>query len=107
MASPLLSLFTGRTSARAVDIVTPQRTFSDVILPPATRRSLEEALAQVRNHALIFTRWGLGERHSVGLGLAFNFVGVPGTGKKICAEAIAQSLVMKFLVENYAELKSM
>jgi SpoVK/Ycf46/Vps4 family AAA+-type ATPase len=107
MASPLLSLFTGRSWARAVETITPQRTFADVILPAATRRSLDEALAQVRNHSLIFTRWGLGERHSAGLGLAFNFVGPPGTGKTICAEAIANQLGMKLLVVNYAEVESM
>lgn len=106
MPSPLLSLFTGRAS-RTVETVTPQRTFSDVILPPATRRALDEAIAQVRNHALIFNRWGLGERHATGLGLAFNFAGPPGTGKTICAEAIAQSLGMKLLVVNYSELESM
>jgi SpoVK/Ycf46/Vps4 family AAA+-type ATPase len=107
VGSPLLSLFTGRTSARAVEVVAPQRTFADVILPPETRRSLEEALAQVRNHSLIFTRWGLGERHASGLGLAFNFAGPPGTGKTICAEAIAHSLGMKLLVVDYAEVESM
>ncbi len=107
MASPLLSLFTGRASSRTVDTVTPQRTFADVILPPATRRALEEALGQVRNHTLIFNRWGLGERHASGLGLAFNFAGPPGTGKTICAEAIAHSLGMKLLVVNYAEVESM
>src|SRR6266566_2266967 len=107
MASPLLSLFTGRTSARAVEVVAPQRTFADVILPPATRRTLDEALAQVRNHTLIFNRWGLGERHASGLGLAFNFAGAPGTGKTICAEAIAHALGMKLLVVNYAEVESM
>src|SRR5712692_7246314 len=107
MAAPLLSLFTGRTSSRTVEIVTPQRTFADVILPPETRRALEEALAQVRNHALIFSRWGLGERHSSGLGLAFNFAGPPGTGKTICAEAIAHSLGMNLLVVDYAEVESM
>src|SRR5438445_10370620 len=107
MASPLLSLFTGRSWTRSVETIAPQRTFADVILPAETRRSLEDALAQVRNHSLIFTRWGLGERHSVGLGLAFNFVGPPGTGKTICAEAIANSLGMKLLVVNYAEVESM
>ncbi|HSP15308.1 MAG TPA: ATP-binding protein [Thermoanaerobaculia bacterium] len=107
MASPLFALFTGRSSARGVEVVTPQRTFSDVILPPATRRALDEALAQVRNHSLIFTRWGLGERHTSGLGLAFNFAGPPGTGKTICAEAIAHSLGRKLLVVDYAEVESM
>ena len=106
MPSPLLSLFTSRAS-RSVETVTPQRTFNDVILPPSTRRALDEAIAQVRNHTLIFNRWGLGERHATGLGLAFNFAGPPGTGKTICAEAIAHSLGMKLLVVNYSELESM
>src|SRR5215212_8143070 len=107
MASPLFSLFTGRASRRAVETVVPERTFAEVILPPETRRALEEALGQVRNHSLIFGRWGLGERHSTGLGLAFNFAGPPGTGKTICAEAIAHALGMKLLVVDYAELESM
>ncbi len=107
MPAPLLSLFTGRASRRAVETVVPERTFADVILPAETRRTLEEALAQVRNHTLIFGRWGLGERHASGLGLAFNFAGPPGTGKTICAEAIAQALGMKLLVVDYAEVESM
>jgi SpoVK/Ycf46/Vps4 family AAA+-type ATPase len=102
-----LSLLMGRPQRRAVETVIPERTFADVILPPATRRTLDEALAQVRNHTLIFNRWGLGERHASGLGLAFNFAGPPGTGKTICAEAIAHALGMKLLVVNYAEVESM
>jgi SpoVK/Ycf46/Vps4 family AAA+-type ATPase len=102
-----LSLLMGRPARRAVETVIPERTFADVILPPATRRTLDEALAQVRNHTLIFNRWGLGERHASGLGLAFNFAGPPGTGKTICAEAIAHALGMKLLVVNYAEVESM
>jgi len=107
MPSPFLSLFTGRASRRAVETIVPERTLAEVILPPKTRQTLDYALAQVRNHALIFGRWGLGERHATGLGLAFNFAGPPGTGKTICAEAIAHALGMKLLVVDYAELESM
>ena len=108
MSSPLLSIFGGRFGGRRpVETIVPQRTFADVILPPATRRTLDQALAQVRNHGLIFGGWGLGERHSTGLGLAFNFAGPPGTGKTICAEAIAHALGAKLLVVNYAEVESM
>src|SRR5215212_8006258 len=106
MPPPLMSLFAGR-ARRPVETVTPVRTFTDVVLPPETRRTLDEALAQVRNHSLIFGRWGLGERHGTGLGLAFNFAGPPGTGKTICAEAIAHALGMKLLVVDYAEVESM
>ena len=80
---------------------------ADVVLPSQTRRTLEQALAQVRNHALIFRSWGLGERHASGRGLAFNFAGPPGTGKTICAEAIAHELGMKLLMVDYAEAESM
>ena len=107
MASPLISFLTGLGSRRIVETVTPQRTLADVVLPPQTRRTLDQALAQVKNHALIFQRWGLGERHTAGRGLAFNFAGPPGTGKTICAEAIAHELGMKLLVVDYAQAESM
>lgn len=108
MSNPLRSLFSGLVGRRAaVEAVDPWRTFDDVILPASTRAALENALDQVRHHNLIFERWGLGQRHSVGLGLAFNFAGPPGTGKTICAEAIAHALGKRLLVVRYAELASM
>ena len=103
---PFIRLF-GTNGRRAVESIVSRRTFDDVILPPATRRALETALAQVTQHDLIFNRWGLGERHPTGLALAFNFAGPPGTGKTICAEAIAHSLGRRLLLVRYAELESM
>jgi SpoVK/Ycf46/Vps4 family AAA+-type ATPase len=84
-----------------------RRTFQDVILPPRTRRMLDEALTQVHSYALIFEEWGLGERHPTGTALAFNFAGPSGTGKTICAEAIAHHLGKRLLLVRYAELESM
>ena len=107
MSNPLISFFTGRGLRRVVETVTPERTMADVVLPPRTRRALEQALAQVRNHALIFRSWGLAERHASGRGLTFNFAGPPGTGKTICAEAVAHAVGMKLLVVDYAEAESM
>jgi SpoVK/Ycf46/Vps4 family AAA+-type ATPase len=106
MANPLISFLTGR-SRRVVEAMAPQRTLEEVVLPPRTRRTLEQALAQVRNHSLIFQRWGLGDRHRSGRGLTFNFAGPPGTGKTICAEAIAHAVGMKLLTVDYAEAESM
>jgi SpoVK/Ycf46/Vps4 family AAA+-type ATPase len=100
-------LFGGVSSGNGlVEAVEPRRSFDDVVLPAATLRALNHALAMVRKHDLIFQQWGLAERHSSGLGLAFHFAGPPGTGKTICAEALAYALDKRLLVVRYAELES-
>jgi SpoVK/Ycf46/Vps4 family AAA+-type ATPase len=107
MANPLLRALGFSDVKRAVDSIVPRRTFDDVILPPSTRRALQQALVQVTSYDLIFNRWGLGERHPTGLALAFNFAGPSGTGKTICAEAVAHTLGRRLLIVRYAEVESM
>lgn len=100
-------LFGGVSQGRElVEALEPRRSFDDVILPATTLRALNHALALVRKHDLIFRQWGLAERHSSGLGLAFHFAGPPGTGKTICAEALAYALDRNLLVVRHAELES-
>jgi AAA+ superfamily predicted ATPase len=89
-----------------VELLIPRRTFADVVLPDETRQQLYEALTQIEKHRLIFSQWGLGERHPTGMGLVFNFAGPPGTGKTICAEAVAYALGRKLLRVRYSELES-
>ena len=107
MANPLLRALGFSDARRAVDAIVPRRTFDDVILPEPTRRALDQALAQVTSYDLIFHRWGLGERHPTGLALAFNFAGPSGTGKTICAEAVAHALRRPLMIVRYAEVESM
>jgi SpoVK/Ycf46/Vps4 family AAA+-type ATPase len=106
MANAFRELFFGTDTRALVHAVEPRRTFADVVLPPSTREALEHALMQIRKHDVIFGAWGLGERHDTGLSLAFNFAGPPGTGKTICAEAVAHALGKKLLVVRYDELES-
>lgn len=108
MANGWRELFFGPEPERGgmVESTVPRRTFADVILPPSTRRQLDQALAQIGKHDLLFVDWGFGERHETGLGLAFNFAGPPGTGKTVCAEAIASALGKPLMAVRYSELES-
>ena len=93
MAESIRDLLFGGPGGRGlVETITPRRTFADVVLPPETVGALEHALQVIRKHDLLFKQWGLGDRHDTGLGLAFHFAGPPGTGKTICAEAMAHHL---------------
>jgi hypothetical protein len=110
MANPLRDFLFGAVAPPKKDLadaLIPRRSFADVILPASTHKQLEFALIQIKKSDLIFDKWGLGERHNSGMGLAFNFAGPPGTGKTICAEAIAFELGKRLFIVRYAEMESL
>jgi len=70
----------------------PEHTLDDVILPPEIRKSIDTAIASMRPEVMERLRsWGIsGSGGSKQLSMVFH--GEPGTGKSLCASAIAHAL---------------
>lgn len=94
---PLLESFQART---------PLWKFQDIILPAQCRRDVGVLLSRIRNHELIYGEWGLRAIDPRGLAVAVNFYGLPGTGKTMCAEALAAAMGKDLIEVNYAEIES-
>lgn len=71
--------------------VTPRFTLSELMLPPAQTRQIDEIVVAMRNLTRAHYEWGTAQAWNEG-GLAALFAGPPGTGKTMCAEAIAMAL---------------
>jgi AAA+ superfamily predicted ATPase len=72
--------------------IEPRASFSDLILPDAQRRMLQEIIIHQRHQPTVYDRWGLGEGSGRGLGITSLFVGQSGTGKTLAAEVLAREL---------------
>lgn len=94
---PLLESFQART---------PLWKFEDIVLPVPCRRDIDVLLSRIRNHKLLYDDWGLRAIDPRGLAVAVNFYGLPGTGKTMCAEALAAEMGKDLIEVNYAEIES-
>ena len=97
--------------APAVDkdspVIEPKVSLRDVILPDSLKVRVEEIIDAARHRRTILERWGIGKNLTYGKGVSALFYGEPGTGKTMCAEAVAKELNRPLLVASVAGLKSM
>lgn len=84
----------------------PNYSFSDIILPPATQRDFNVLKSRIKNHTLLYEDWDLKRIDPLGMKVAVNFHGLPGTGKSMCADALAADMGKKIIDVNYAEIES-
>ena len=83
----------------------PRYTFEQVILSPAVKEKIEEAIGIIQVESKVFDEWGL--RSIIPFASsAISFYGPPGTGKSMAAEAIAHKLGKKILRATYADIES-
>jgi hypothetical protein len=72
--------------------IEPRAGWDDLVVPPATRRLLEEIAAHARHRCTVYDEWGFAARGPRGLGITALFVGESGTGKTMAAEVLARDL---------------
>ena len=83
----------------------PKYKLDDVILPEETKDKIKEAIATIENFDIVYNQWNFKSKEpSAKTNICF--FGVPGTGKTMCAHAIANSLNKKILIASYADIQS-
>ena len=83
----------------------PKFSLDKVILDEDTRNQINRSLALIRNQKLIFDTWGFREVDP-NTKTILCFFGAPGTGKTMCAHAIAKALGKNIMIASYASIES-
>lgn len=83
----------------------PRFSFDQIILPEETKVRIMNDMNAIKCQDLIYNQWGFSEVDSKPKSI-LNFFGPPGTGKTMCAHAIAKMLGKPLLALNYSEIES-
>jgi AAA+ superfamily predicted ATPase len=83
----------------------PRYSFAQVVLSDSTREQIEDAIGIIEVEHKVFDDWGLREIIPTATS-ALSFYGLPGTGKSMAAEAVAQKMGRKILRATYADIES-
>lgn len=85
--------------------VNPRYDFEQIIMDKEIKKTIFDALNVIENKELIYKVWGF-EKVDNKPRSVLNFFGPPGTGKTMCAHAIAKHLSKPLLALNYSEIES-
>lgn len=90
-------------SAKATVSTVP---LSSVILKQEKIEEIQAAIAQVENESQIFKDWGFDEVFEKGTAISMLFWGIPGTGKTLMAQAVADSIGADLKIIGTADIQS-
>ncbi|MBD5403144.1 ATP-binding protein [bacterium] len=85
--------------------INPKYGFEQIVLPDSVHDDLMNAVKLIEFRDLIFEQWGYGEIEPNSKCI-INMYGPAGTGKTMCAHAIAKHVGKKLLALNYSEIES-
>lgn len=94
------------TSEVGASLLYPKTRLADMILPENDKRLVREIVAAARGRRTILERWQIGAQLDYGKGLAALFIGEPGTGKTMCAHAIAGEMERPLLEASMSSMLS-
>ena len=82
--------------------------FDILVLPGNYKKIILDTVHQTNESVFerIFVEWGFGETIEKGKGIIILLWGVPGTGKTMCAEAIAELLNKDFIMLGNKDIQS-
>lgn len=83
----------------------PRYDLERVILDDSTRIQIMRSIALINNQKLIFETWGFRDVDP-NTKTILCFYGAPGTGKTMCAHALAKELGKNILIASYASIES-
>lgn len=81
-------------------------TIDSVILGDDKKEQIRAAISQVEHNQKIFEEWGFSEVFEKGTAIALLFWGIPGTGKTLMAQAIADNFQFTLKIYGPAEIQS-
>lgn len=86
--------------------VRPAFTWDDVVMPEDQKKLLQQACGHIKYQHKVYYDWGFDRKVTYGRGLSILFAGVPGTGKTMCAQVIANELNMEMYKINISQIVS-
>lgn len=81
-------------------------TFESVVLEDDRKEQIKAAISQLQNTKKIFEEWGFGDIFEKGTAVTLLFWGIPGTGKTLMAQAIADHLQYELKIYQTADIES-
>lgn len=84
----------------------PRYRYKDLILPRNVLHELDVLQSMIKNHDLVYHKWGMKEADPYGEQTAFNLYGPPGTGKTMIVEALCDTCGKKLIDINLSQLES-
>lgn len=80
--------------------------FESVVISDGKKEEIQAAISQIKNDETIFGKWGFADVFEKGTAISLLFWGIPGTGKTLTAQAIADEVGAKLKIVGNAEIQS-